>query len=44
MPTFIRRSKWDFPGVKMVSAYFPPKDEVMEPLIRTLSAVGGPLA
>jgi hypothetical protein len=32
------------PGVKVVSAYLPPEDDVMEPLRSMLSAVGGPFA
>jgi hypothetical protein len=34
----------DVPGVKVVTAYLPPAVDVIEPLIRTLSAVGGPVA
>lgn len=44
MPMFTRRSRWVFPGVKVVTAYWPPKVDVMDPFTRRLSAVGGPLA
>lgn len=44
MPVFTKRNKWVFPGVRVVSAYFPPAADVIVPLIKILSAVGGPLA
>jgi hypothetical protein len=44
MPVLARRSRWDFPGVIVVSAYLPPEDHVMDPFNKTLSAVGGPFA
>ena len=44
MPVLTRRRRCTLPGVRVVSAYFPPAADVMDPLINTLSAVGGPFA
>ena len=44
MPVLIMRSKCFFPGSSSVMACLPPAAEVMVPLIRMLSAVGGPAA
>ena len=44
MPVLASLRRCVFPGVKFVTAYFPPYVEVMEPLTSRLSAIGGPVA
>lgn len=44
MPVLMSRRRCVFPGFKVVTAYLPPDADFMRPLIRKVSAVGGPLA